>query len=610
MRRTIVMFMIGCAIPILVVGCGGGGDASSDGGEVVAQNEGGGSSSGGSPGAGGGSAPGGPGGMGGGMGGAGGGVDMGGGDMGAGGAFTEIPGGGDMGDADMGAGGVFTGAPGGASPGAGYASGAPGAGGEGYGPREGQDGEADLDGEGGGAFGAAGIGAPSFGAQGIGGYGGQGVPGSFGPAGRGGGRAAPPSGFDGAARVAFQAGRETEAFQYLYAHALSSAKGGADLLTSIQWVKGLKRPALAVRFGAGVSLKSPPNVTDVKAIGTTQKLPERRSRGGQRGGGEGIGGAIGGIGEGGIGGGEGSLGGIGGFGGGGGRAQSGDLITKYAGDLGSALVKEFATRVNRGAFGAVLKDAPKAGGGRGRGQGGYGGGGAGFASGADGAAGLDGDFGDPGGAGAGLAGGLGFGGGEEGGFAGGQAAASASTRGITMLGVGPERELVKKAKEQGVDVMVLFDVTVKVNTKTGLVNNDTKVILIDVAKRARLHTGRPLNNFKVQNARSASKEDGISKEIDKMFEFIDNNLTMGPPPSQLTSAHITARVANLVSSKPIDPLPVLTEIRFWHRRNLLDDDALTAAFSQMLSPEIGEQLATGTEDERKAIVKRWLPAGG
>ncbi|MDP6060609.1 MAG: hypothetical protein QGH33_17020, partial [Pirellulaceae bacterium] len=40
MRRTIVIFMIGCAIPILVVGCGGG-DASSDGDGAVAQNEGG-----------------------------------------------------------------------------------------------------------------------------------------------------------------------------------------------------------------------------------------------------------------------------------------------------------------------------------------------------------------------------------------------------------------------------------------------------------------------------------------------------------------------------------------------------------------------------------------
>ena len=34
--------------------------------------------------------------------------------------------------------------------------------------------------------------------------------------------------------------------KYLYAHALASAEGGANLLTSIRWVNGLKRPALAV----------------------------------------------------------------------------------------------------------------------------------------------------------------------------------------------------------------------------------------------------------------------------------------------------------------------------------------------------------------------------
>ena len=120
-----------------------------------------------------------------------------------------------------------------------------------------------------------------------------------------------------------------------------------------------------------------------------------------------------------------------------------------------------------------------------------------------------------------------------------------------------------------------------------------------------LHQG----HVEVQKARAESKDDGVAKEIESLFEFIDANLIMSPIPSALTSEHIAKRVASLVASKPDDMLPVLTEIRFWNRKSLLDDDGLTAAFSAMLSPEIGAQLATGTEDERKEIVKRWLPAG-
>ncbi len=655
MRRTIVIFMIGCAIPILVVGCGGG-DASSDGDGAVAQNEGG--DAGMPPGDSGGSGPGYDEGM---ADGSGGGEDgpmgeYGDGEDGSGedGAYAGQEGDYAGGEGDPGGSGAGLGSDDGPMPGeGGYTGGPPGSEGAGYGPMPGEGGytggppgsegaglgpmpgegaysggppgsegagrppgESDPMGEDGAGYGQAGVAPGAPGAPGGygSGEGGEGVAGGYGPA--SGGRAAPPTGFDGAAKVAFQAGRETEAFKYLYAHALSSAEGGANLLTSIQWVTGLKRPALAVRFGAGVALKSPPNISDVKPIGSTQQLPQRGARG-QRGGGGGD--DFGGGGEG-FGGGP-APGGPGGFGGeggggdlfGGGGARSGGLIAKYAGDLGSNMVKAFQERVNRGAFGAVLKDAPKAGRGRGGFQGGDGGyaGGEGFGADPAGpgeAPGLSAGPGAPGSDGGFAGEGGGYGGGDGGGFGDGRASGIEDARGMTILGVGPERELVNKAKKEGLDVLFLFEVSVKVNPKTRLVTNDTKVVLIDVAKGGRIHTGKLLNNFKVQKARSESKEDGISKEIDKLFEFIDANLTMSPPPSILNSGHITKRVASLVSTKPDDILPVLTEIRFWHRRNLLDDEGLTAAFSQMLSPEIGEQLATGSEDERKAIVKRWLPA--
>ncbi len=652
MRRTIVMLMIGCAIPFLVVGCGGG----SDGDGVVADG-GGGDGGGDSAGPAGGGYAGGDEGD----------FDEGGGDgeydsgAGAGGspggkaAFASSGGAGigvDEGDYDEGDYGDDGGAgadPAGGKGGFAGAGPAGGPGGDGdYPGGEGEYGDDDPAGDDGEEFGEdaydpagdpggpGGRGDPAGGFPGApggrggdaatgfpGGRGGDpagefgdgdfgdgedgegdydpaggGVPGGIGPG--GGRRAAPPSGFDGAAKVAFQSGRETEAFKYLYAHALSSGEGAANLLTSIQWVKGLKRPSLAVRFGAGVVYKGPGNISDMKPIGTTQQV-ESRSRRSGRGGGDddGFGG------DGGFGGRPGGPGG--GFGdegdfGGGGGGRSGGLIAKYAGELGTGIVTKFEERVKNGAFGVVLKDAPQSGrGGYQGGDGGIGGGGDDFGGGGPG--------GFPGGRGGGFPGGEeGFGG--EGGFGGdGGSAAGGGTRGMTIVGLGSQQELINKAKKEGLDVLAVFEVTVTKNTRTGLVINDTKVVLFDVAKGEKLHIGKKLNNFKVQNSRKAGKDDGIAKELEKLFTYIDAELTMSPTPDVMTSEIIAKRVTSLVGLKTDNLLPVLTEIRFWHRRNLLDDDGLKKAFSDMLSPEIGEQLATGTEDERKAIVKRWLPAG-
>jgi hypothetical protein len=345
-----------------------------------------------------------------------------------------------------------------------------------------------------------------------------------------------------------------------------------------------------VRFGVGILYKGASNISDMKPIGTTQAVGG--GRGGRGGGG---GDDFGGGGDGGFGRGAGGF--DGGFGGGGG--QGGGLIAKYAGELGSGIITSFEERVKNGAFGVVLRNAPQAGrqgGGFGGGDGGIGGAGGGrFGSGPPGINGGGGGFDDEGG--------------DDFGGGGGGAAGRAITRGITLLGLGSHRELLKKAKKEGVDVLAVFEVTVKVNIKNGLVTNEAKVVLIEVSKGTKLHTTTKLNNFKVQNNRKAGREDGISKEIEKLFAVIDAELTMSNPPAAVNREVIARRVASLVSLKTDDMLPVLTEIRFWHRRNLLDDDGLTKAFSDILTPEIGEQLANGSEDERKAIVKRWLPVG-
>ena len=83
----------------------------------------------------------------------------------------------------------------------------------------------------------------------------------------------PPPGYDTLAQFAFQQGRETDAFKYLYAFALTNDAGAGDVLAKIEWVNGLKSPTLGVRWAAGVQVTPDSFKTDVKPVGTEQQLP-------------------------------------------------------------------------------------------------------------------------------------------------------------------------------------------------------------------------------------------------------------------------------------------------------------------------------------------------
>ena len=76
--------------------------------------------------------------------------------------------------------------------------------------------------------------------------------------------------------------------------------------------------------------------------------------------------------------------------------------------------------------------------------------------------------------------------------------------GIVMLGEGTEKELLEAAEDQGVDVLVLFDVDIKKNYKIGTVTNETKMVVFDVKKGEQLcipdysifyNLGKPATNF-------------------------------------------------------------------------------------------------------------------
>ncbi len=483
----------------------------------------------------------------------------------------------------------------------------------------------------------------------------------------------------GKAEQAMAEGREKDAFQYLYALALTEDEN--DLFSKFGWVAGLRRPSLAVRWAVGVDLKVSPRSYkgSLYPIGSNQNLPARNPRRGGGGdfGGGGFPGPGGGDGPGfpGAGGGPGPgfPGAGGGMGGGGASGSQAKLLGDFAGTAGKGVVDALAERVENGSFGEVLQDfsefvnAQSAGGT-----------GSGFASGGPGP-GFPGG-GEPGGGGFGPAGfgagaggepgGLGGGGegmeeefGEEGGDdlgtpdlgqqgGGGGAAPAAGARGgdghdhdhagpgpgrnqnrppannsrtsrrhsgppqlaagVIFLGTGNGTTLRRKATDQGVDLLLIFDVDVSRSSRTGVVKTSTKALIVDIVKGEVIARMKSLSNVTVQKA-VAKGDDPVGEWLDSFVEKLDDSsdgFVMSNLPPGLKPEHAKARVQRLAAdyaSSPGNPLPVLAEVALYYSRNLIDDDTRTAVYQQILGKQPGEQLSLGNAKERMAVLQRWLP---
>ena len=426
------------------------------------------------------------------------------------------------------------------------------------------------------------------------------------------------------AMAAFREGKDDEATQYMYAYMV--ADPGAEFDFGL--LPTINEPRAAVRWGIAVDYSAPGNFT--KAPPTIGAQPNVIPQiGGNRGGGRGgFGGGAPSVGEPSAGGGPGS------FGGGaaqgppsGGQAQ----LNYYTGELGKKIVERLNMRRLEGGgfYGQFLKDVafqynPEAGGGGGGGYGGYSPmGGAGF---------------DPSGAGVGSGGGAGFdpmgagvgsggGGGDYGapgsgnpyGGQGGNPSAqrSADTNqlipGVVWLGRGRRTEMLETARARGLDGLILIETKISVIPKNGLESNITKIYLMNVhateaKEQMKYQTRSSLKNVPVWQAIQQGKQNPIETELDRIFpEVADVEFKLGALPS-LQPDQAKARVSKVATSTPVNVLPVLAEVKYFHKVDLINDADLMSAYENLLGDaEAAKALASGQAQEREQAINAWLP---
>jgi hypothetical protein len=209
---------------------------------------------------------------------------------------------------------------------------------------------------------------------------------------------------------------------------------------------------------------------------------------------------------------------------------------------------------------------------------------------------------------------MGSGGGAAPGAAAGAGNATSLMAGVSLLGEGGSKELLEKAADQGIDVLVVFEVEVTENRKTSLITNETRIVVYDVAGGEAIEKSKSLNNITIQKFRAEEEkdeEDPVTASFDKIFTSLDSDpergLKMREMPAEIRPEHVQSRVAAILASEGFERLRALAEIKFFYHRGLVSDGLLEKSFQKVLGEAEGAKLASGKEDERVEVISTLIP---
>ncbi|MGV3606823.1 MAG: hypothetical protein ACO1RA_10465 [Planctomycetaceae bacterium] len=380
------------------------------------------------------------------------------------------------------------------------------------------------------------------------------------------------------AQRAFKEGNDKEGFDYLAAHYLCNDDG---IKEAVKWSDELRRPTIGVRFGFGVAYVPGRDFTgDPQPIGRVVAVKKEKKEGNGNPGAPTTSGPPAGM------------SGMGMMGGNNNAAPDGSdgfkALDWYTGDLGKKLFEELKTQIEAGEYGAALKglDGPNS-----------------KLPEANNNSGGSMPLGMP----AGMPAGMGMPG--TGGAA--NTAAKGEPRGmvpgVTWIGQMSTREAVeKKAREQGIDVLFLFEVNVTAG-KNGVVRNTTKVRVSALERSKDIIVSPLLANHKLNDDREKQKDkDPVEAEVTKIMEAVQKSVKVTDLPEAITADKATARIKKLAGS-PENGLRTLLEAKLYLTLGLLKPEELQETVAALGGSGL-EKLVTGTNEAEKAeALKDLLP---
>ncbi len=393
---------------------------------------------------------------------------------------------------------------------------------------------------------------------------------------------------------------ENEAFQFLYAHALTEDNALRD--HPVNWYEGVNEPRLGLRWGVGIEYKMRGNLEgDPPVIGDSDDESTRSRSGGGGGGGNDTPTASGGARSLGGGGNRGAFGNRGGGGGSSANDQEFEVPAEelefYTGDFGRQFINRYEMRRKHqeAFYGQALRDID-----------------------------LDATFETPettsaqpppdagndmamaSGGSRRRAGNRGSSSDDEPTY---DADPTSLAPGVMMLGVNKRDDLLEMAQANHLDLLVVFDVNVEHSQSRNRTTNKTKAYLYSVKSGEILGSTKNLSHSAVWKARQGgSSDDPVEVELDKIFNGIaDQQYKAAAIPDWVNEEVAAQRVNWLIEQEHSNPLPVLVEAKAFHESGRLSRNDYINAVETLIGADRAKDLIDGDIQKKEDAIAQWLP---
>jgi hypothetical protein len=176
--------------------------------------------------------------------------------------------------------------------------------------------------------------------------------------------------------------------------------------------------------------------------------------------------------------------------------------------------------------------------------------------------------------------------------------------GIVFVGSGATKEMIQRAKDADLDVLIHFEVTLK-STRDEPVQNISRCRLINVATGKSFGVSKPMdsNEEQLKSANGDGGRDYVGKRIANLILIIDRDFKVAPLP-KLTPEVARRRVGSLLSTAAEKSLRTLAEIRLYQLQQLLTNEEVELAFD-IVGGADSLLFLHGTAKERAAIARKW-----
>ena len=184
--------------------------------------------------------------------------------------------------------------------------------------------------------------------------------------------------------------------------------------------------------------------------------------------------------------------------------------------------------------------------------------------------------------------------------------------GILMLGKGKKNQLISRAEKYGVDVLILFDVTVSHSNSTGISTSSTRVKFIPLKEGAETISGRQMKSDSIAKSREKlddDDDDPVEKALDKLFAGAADNVfrTSEDLPKGLTPERAQKRIAELAKQETNNPLRPMVEALSYFRKGLIEQADLSTAYTALIGEDNAQKLLDGELEDKEAAISDWLP---